>query len=164
VKNRNFYFNFCYGVVLFIFLFILANPGYALTVIGDDGAIVYFNDQLVGTIKGHQLSFDAQIPGILKLVKPGYVPFEKMVTEDATVVVNLVLPAYLNIVVSPTDSTIYIDGEVIANGSTKVSIIPGEHVIKVSAPGFTEKEVKVYLNPYEEKRIDITLKNTVTLT
>jgi len=164
VKNRNFYFNFCCGVAFFILLFILANPGYALTVIGDDGAIVYFNDKLVGTIKGHQLSFDAQIPGTLKLVKPGYIPFEKMITEDATVVVNLVLPAYLNIVVSPTDSTIYIDGDMIARGSTKVSLKPGEHVIKVSAPGFTEKDVNVYLNPYEEKKIDITLKNTVTLT
>jgi len=55
----------------------LANPGYALTVIGDDGAIVYFNDKLVGTIKGHQLSFDAQIPGTLKLVKPGYIPLRR---------------------------------------------------------------------------------------
>lgn len=164
MKNRNFYFNFCYGVVLFVLLFILANPGYALTIIGDDGAIVYYNGQLVGTIKGHQLSFDAQIPGALKLIKPGYIPFEKMVTQDGTIVANLVLPAYLNIVVLPTDSTIYIDGEMIANGSTKVSLKPGEHVIKVSAPGFAEKDVKVYLNPYEEKRIDITLKNTVTLT
>lgn len=164
MKNRNFYFNFSCGVMLFIFLFISAISTYALTVIGDNGAIVYFNDKLIGTIKDTQLSFDAQLPGTLKLVKPGYIPFEKTVTEDGTVVVNLVLPAYLNIVVSPTDSTIYVDGEMLAKGNTKVSLRPGEHLVRVSAPGFTEKSVKVNLNPYEEKELAITLKTTVTLT
>jgi len=163
VDSKSLSFIFHRNAFTFVFLLLFISFSYALTVVGENGSIVYYNEKLIGAIKDHQLSFEVQLPGVLKLVKPGYVPFEKLITEDGTVIANLALPAYLNISVEPADSMVYIDDKPVARNGTKISLEPGEHLIRITSPGFTEKIMSIYLNPYEEKELNVTLKTTVTL-
>ncbi|MGQ9856771.1 MAG: PEGA domain-containing protein [Fervidobacterium sp.] len=140
---------------------------YSLTVEAPKGSIVFYNGKLIGTVKEKSISFEATFPGELKVTKPGYVPFEKIITEDGTITVNLQLPAFLNISFDPPNSIIYIDNEQISRegDSTNISlqISPGIHEIKVVAPDFMQKTVKVELSPYEKKFVEISLKRTVTM-
>jgi len=140
---------------------------FSLTIEAPSGSMVYYNGKLIGTIKEKSISFQATFPGELKVVKPGYVTFEKIITEDGTITVNLQLPAFLNITLSPQNSLVFIDNEMLKTESDSTSlrlqITPGVHEIKVIAPDFMQKSLKVELSPYEEKYLDISLKRTVTL-
>ena len=157
-------------VIKKVFLFFLISGTFlypllllALTVIGENGSIVYYNDKLIGTIKNASITFDATFPGYLKVIKPGYISFEKYLTEDGTITATLTLPSYLQLNVNPKDAVISIDGFLQKTLDNKIVISPGKHVIDVSAPGYTTKTIEINILPYEEKFIDISLKKTTTL-
>ncbi len=157
-------------VVKKIFLFFLISGIFlyplllfALVVIGENGSIVYYNDKLIGVIKNGSITFDATFPGYLKVIKPGYMPFEKYLTEDGTITAILTLPSYLQLNVSPQDAVVFIDGVLKKVTDNKVVVSQGKHVVSVSAPGYTTKTIEINILPYEEKFIDISLKKTTTL-
>lgn len=148
--------------IVLILITCLSIISLALTVISEKGAIVYYNDSLIGTIKDNSLSFNATFPGFLKVVKPGYLPFEKEITEDGTVTAQLIFPSYLKINVFPENAEVYIND--IKCTTDKVYMMkPGKYTIKVSASGFTTKTIELIINEKEEKTLDISLKRTVTL-
>lgn len=148
-------------IVFFVLYFSIFSM--ALTVVSEKGAMVYYNDSLVGSIKDTALSFSATFPGLLKVVKPGYLPFEKEITEDGTIVAQLTFPSYLKINVSPEDAEVYINDVKISTDKMQI-IKPGKYNIKISAPGFTTKSIEVTIKEKEEKTLDVSLKRTVTLT
>ncbi|ODN30705.1 PEGA domain-containing protein [Fervidobacterium thailandense] len=150
-------------LVLTVLLLFLVSPLLALTIVGENGSIVYYNGKLIGVIKNGSLTFEATFPGILKVTKPGYVDFEKEVTEDGVVVVELSFPAYLNVSATPAAAKIYLDDILVGTGQAKVSTKPGRHRITVRADGYTEWSGEVQLSPFEEKRVEVNLKKTTTL-
>lgn len=151
--------------IVFITNFYLNSVVFGLTVISNNGAIVYYNDRLIGIIKNESISFEATFPGYLRVVKPGYIAFEKMITQDGTVVANLSLPAYLIIYTSPEDAEVYINNEKIIkkSGQSELVLGAGEYNVKVKAPGYVEKELNVKIKEGEEKILEVALKKTVTL-
>lgn len=141
----------------------MLSTSFGLTVIAEKGSIVYYNGSLIGAIKDNSISFSATFPGILKVVKPGYLPFEKEITEDGTVVAYLAMPGYLRINVTPENAEIYIN-DVRYYPNTKYDMQPGQYKLKVTAPGYTTKIIEFSINKSEEKVINVSLKKTVTLT
>lgn len=146
-----------------VMLICLFNLLLGLTVVGENGSIVYYNGKLVGVIKNGSITFEATFPGILKVTKPGYVDFEKEVTEDGVVVAELMFPAYLSISAMPVESKIYLDGVLVGVGHVKVSTRPGTHRIIVGMEGYTEWIGEVTLAPFEERELKVNLKRTTTL-
>ncbi|MFN3691407.1 MAG: PEGA domain-containing protein [Fervidobacterium sp.] len=156
--------------VLFFLIFttFLSSTVLALTVISNSGAIVYYNDKLIGAIKNESISFEATFPGLLKIVKPGYIPFESMITQDGTVVAFLSLPAYLIICTSPVDAQVFINNQRITmerdeKGFIKITLGAGKYNIRANANGYVEKQIDVTLREGEEKHLCISLKKTVSL-
>ncbi|MGC8820762.1 MAG: PEGA domain-containing protein [Fervidobacterium sp.] len=150
------------------FVFILTvmyciSIGFSLTVVTDNGSIIYYNDKLVGVVKNTNLTFSATFPGYLRVVKPGYLPFEKYITEDGTVTVKLDLPSYIQINIQPENATIFVDDVQQNATERKCTIAPGKHVLKFTAPGYVTKILEIEILPYEEKVLDVALKKTVTL-
>jgi len=90
------------------------------------------------------------------------VPFEKILTEEATVTVELSLPSFLNVKVTPQNARVSVDGQLVevdtSSGTARLQINSGIHEIKAEAPGYVTKTVRVEINPYEEKDLEITLK------
>jgi len=140
---------------------------FSITVYAPKGSMVYYNDKLMGIVQKDSISFNAEFPGILKVVKPGFVPFEKILTDEATVTVELSLPSFLNVKVTPQNARVFVDGQLVeidtSSGTARFQINSGIHEIKAEAPGYATKNVRVEINPYEEKDLEITLKRTVTL-
>lgn len=156
-----------YFTVLFLLSF--STNVIALTVISEKGAMVYYNNYLIGAIKDTSISFNIppeMFPGLLKVVKPGYLPFEKEITEDdkdGTIIAYLTIPGYLTLNVDQKDAEVYING-VKYPTNVKHLIKPGTYELIVSAPGFTTQTIKFTVGKNEEKVLNISLKKTVTLT
>lgn len=150
-------------VIILFFIVLLLEIHFGLTVISENGSIVYYNDLLIGVIKDNSLSFSATFPGLIKVVKPGYLPFEKEITEDGTVVAQLTFPSYLKINVLPENAEIYINDVRYTGGKTYI-LKPGQYVVKAFSPGLTSKTIELSIKEKEEKVLNIILKDTVTLT
>ncbi|MFN6991173.1 MAG: PEGA domain-containing protein [Fervidobacterium sp.] len=164
----NKYLNVLFFLIFLTFPIFQSSIALALTVFSNNGAIVYFNDKLIGTIKNESISFEATFPGVLKIVKPGYMPFEIMVTQDGTVVALLSLPAYLSICTSPADAQVFVNNQKISTerdekGFIKITLGAGMYNLKVNAPGYVEKQINLTLREGEEKELCISLKKTVSL-
>jgi len=151
----------------FLLIALFSDLAFSLTVYAPKGSMVYYNDKFVGVVQKDSISFNAESPGTLKVVKPGFVPFEKTLTEDATVTVELSLPSFLNLKVTPKNARVFVNGQLVEvdtfNGTARLQINSGVHEIIAEAPGYATKTLRVEINPYEEKDLEITLKRTVTL-
>jgi hypothetical protein len=151
----------------FLLIALFSDLAFSLTVYAPKGSMVYYNDKFVGVVQKDSISFNAEFPGTLKVVKPGFVPFEKTLTDDATVTVELSLPSFLNLKVTPKNARVFVNGQLVEvdtfNGTARLQINSGVHEIKAEAPGYATKTLRVEINPYEEKDLEITLKRTVTL-
>ncbi|WP_448377897.1 PEGA domain-containing protein [Fervidobacterium sp.] len=151
----------------FLLIALFSELAFSLTVYAPKGSMVYYNDKFVGIVQKDSISLNAEFPGILKVVKPGFVPFEKILTDDATVTVELSLPSFLNLKVTPQNARVFVDGQLVEvdtfSGTARLQINSGVHEIKAEAPGHATKTLRVEINPYEEKDLEITLKRTVTL-
>jgi hypothetical protein len=151
----------------FLLMALFSDLAFSLTVYAPKGSMVYYNDKFVGVVQKDSISFNAEFPGTLKVVKPGFVPFEKTLTDDATVTVELSLPSFLNLKVTPKNARVFVNGQLVEvdtfNGTARLQINSGVHEIKAEAPGYSTKTLRVEINPYEEKDLEITLKRTVTL-
>jgi len=151
----------------FFIIALFSEITFSITVYAPKGSMVYYNDKLMGVVQKDSISFNAEFPGTLKVVKPGFVPFEKILTEEATVTVELSLPSFLNVKVTPQNARVSVDGQLVevdtSSGTARLQINSGIHEIKAEAPGYVTKTVRVEINPYEEKDLEITLKKTVTL-
>jgi len=151
----------------FLLIALFSDLAFSLTVYAPKGSMVYYNDKFVGVVQKDSVSFNAEFPGTLKVVKPGFVPFEKTLTDDATVTVELSLPSFLNLKVTPKNARVFVNGQLVevdtSNGTARLQINSGVHEIKAEAPGYATKTLRVEINPYEEKDLEITLKRTVTL-
>jgi hypothetical protein len=151
----------------FLLIALFSDLAFSLTVYAPKGSMVYYNDKFVGVVQKDSISFNAEFPGTLKVVKPGFVPFEKTLTDDATVTVELSLPSFLNLKVTPKNARVFVNGQLVEvdtfNGTARLQINSGVHEIKAEAPGYATKILRVEINPYEEKDLEITLKRTVTL-
>ncbi|MCX7654257.1 MAG: PEGA domain-containing protein [Fervidobacterium sp.] len=150
-------------LIIIIFTFLLSSSFLALTVISENGAMVYYNGFLIGVVKNNSLSFPASFPGWLRVAKPGYLTFEKEITEDGTVVANLAFPSYLKVNVALENAELYINDIKYSPGELH-ALRPGYYKIKISAPGYTTKTIELFLDKNEEKILDVNLKKTVTLT
>lgn len=151
------------GTIILVFALLMSKVLFGLTVISEKGSIVYYNGSLIGVIKDNSISFSPTFPGILKVVKPGYLSFEKEITEDGTVVAYLTMPGYIKINVTPENAELYIN-DVRYYPNTKYDIQPGKYKLKVTAPGYTTKIIEFSIDKNEEKVINVSLKKTVTLT
>lgn len=153
--------------ILLTLLMFLSQTLFSITVYAPKGSMIYFNDRLMGIVQKDALSFTAELPGVLKVVKPGYIPYEETITEDATITVELSLPSFLNIKLTPAGAKIFVDGKAInsdpGTGIARFQIGFGIHEIVVQAPEYATKTLKVEVSPYEEKNLEISLKRTVTL-
>jgi len=153
-------------VLAFILIFETVFP---LTIIAPNGSMVYYNNKLMGTIEDTPLTINVNFPGELKVVKPGYVPFEQVVTEDGTITVSLVLPSMLSVKINPptvSSYDVYVNGKFYVKSNEPVLNIqlgPGKHEIIIDAEGFLKKTTVVELLPGEIKSVEVNLKNTVTL-
>lgn len=151
----------------FLLIALFSDLAFSLTVYAPKGSMVYYNDKFVGVVQKDSISFNAEFPGTLKVVKPGFVPFEKTLTDDVTVTVELSLPSFLNLKVTPKNARVFVNGQLVEvdtfNGTARLQINSGVHEIKAEAPGYATKTLRVEINPYEEKDLEITLKRTVTL-
>lgn len=151
----------------FLLIALFSDLAFSLTVYAPKGSMVYYNDKFVGVVQKDSISFNAEFPGTLKVVKPGFVPFEKTLTDDTTVTVELSLPSFLNLKVTPKNARVFVNGQLVEvdtfNGTARLRINSGVHEIKAEAPGYATKTLRVEINPYEEKDLEITLKRTVTL-
>jgi len=151
----------------FLLIALFSDFAFSLTIYAPKGSMVYYNDKFVGVVQKDSITFNAEFPGTLKVVKPGFVPFEKTLTDDATVTVELSLPSFLNLKVTPKNARVFVNGQLVEvdtfNGTARLQINSGVHEIKAEAPGYATKTLRVEINPYEEKDLEITLKRTVTL-
>lgn len=147
------------GLLLFL---LSANLALGLTVVTEDGAMVYFQGELVGVVKGGELTFNAKLPGVLRVVKPGYVPYETIVETEGRYVVNLKLPAFLEVRVTPPNAEVFVNNERYTSGVSK-QVPSGQVRVIVRAKGYTEWSKVLELKPLETTVVEVRLKQTVTL-
>lgn len=145
-----------------LLMFLVSGTSFGLTVVADDGAIVYFNGELIGAVRGGQLTFQAKLPGVLRVVKSGYAPYETYITEDGRYVIELKLYAYIVVRVSPSNAEVFVNDERTIPGVRK-EVPSGPVKVTVRAKGYTEWSKTIEAKPLEVLTLDVKLKTTTTL-
>lgn len=152
---------FAVFVMFFVSMFLFAN----LTIITEPSAMVYWNGALIdvvpldGVLELENLDY----PGTLKIVKPGYAPYETLVSTDTILKVKLSLPSYIEVTSDPENVDVIVNGNFLGTSPDVFEVSSGELLLTFEKEGYISKKFKITLFPSQIKKIHVTLTKNVKL-
>ncbi|WP_038042521.1 PEGA domain-containing protein [Thermosipho africanus] len=141
---------FAVFVMFFVSMFLFAN----LTIITEPSAMVYWNGALIdvvpldGVLELENLDY----PGTLKIVKPGYAPYETLVSTDTILKVKLSLPSYIEVTSDPENVDVIVNGNFLGTSPDVFEVSSGELLLTFEKEGYISKKFKITLLPSQIKK------------
>lgn len=136
-----------------------------LVVVTEPNSMVYWNNVLLDTVpsSGVLKLSNLQYPGILKVIKPGFAPFETEVSTDMILKIKLSLPSYLEITSYPENVNIFFNGKFIGVTPGVFEFPSGNIELYFEKEGYIPKKLNISLEPSQIEKINISLNKYVKL-
>jgi hypothetical protein len=132
----------------------------------ESGAAVYVDEELLGTSPlAEAVALDLG-ERRLRVVKEGFVPFEKTLVIGGSSRLTLDIPLQKEVQVgqllvhAPPGATILVDGRALGTGTLSQAFTSGAHQLQVTAPGMRPFQTEIVLQARETRSVEVVLEAT----